>query len=188
MRKHAAEEARYTHAFNRTDDWSKFMSRMRHQFEQLLGSKPTCLPDMDRSSANPTIPSRFSILCVIEFLGEGQRTYGILPGQMQRQGYYASVQAPWLVCSKSRSTMTLCCSLPKQLVLAASDLMLAPVDNSRRTKIGSGRLSGSARHPEACPPATLPRMLRSAAAFGTRSRRCRQFAAEDRLPSLSTRS
>ena len=32
--------------FNRTDDWSKFMSRMRHQFEQLLGSKPTCLPDM----------------------------------------------------------------------------------------------------------------------------------------------
>jgi hypothetical protein len=26
----------------------------------------------------------------------------VLPGQMQRQGYYASIQGPWLVCSKSK--------------------------------------------------------------------------------------
>ena len=31
---------------NRTDDWSEFMSRMRHQFEELLELKPTCLQDM----------------------------------------------------------------------------------------------------------------------------------------------
>ena len=39
----------------------------------------------------------------------------LLPGQMQRQGYYASVQGPWLVSQGAKSSMTLCCSLPKQL-------------------------------------------------------------------------
>ena len=31
---------------NSTDQWSEFMSRMRHQFEELLESKPACLQDM----------------------------------------------------------------------------------------------------------------------------------------------
>jgi hypothetical protein len=31
---------------NTTDQWSEFMLRMRHQLEELLDSKPTCLQDM----------------------------------------------------------------------------------------------------------------------------------------------
>ena len=31
---------------NRTDQWSEFMSRMRHQFEELLESEPACLQDI----------------------------------------------------------------------------------------------------------------------------------------------
>jgi hypothetical protein len=59
----------------------------------------------------------------------------VLPGQMQSQGYYASVQGPWLVCSKSKKQHdTLLFAAQAAQVLAASNLMLAPVDNSRRTE------------------------------------------------------
>jgi hypothetical protein len=54
---------------------------------------------------------------------------------MQSQGYYASVQGPWLVCSKSKKQHdTLLFAAQAAQVLAASNLMLAPVDNSRRTE------------------------------------------------------
>ena len=31
---------------NRTDDWSDFMRRMRHEFEGLVGSKPADVQDV----------------------------------------------------------------------------------------------------------------------------------------------
>ena len=88
--------------FNRTDDWSKFMSRMRHQFEQLLGSKPTCLPDMVQELRKHDNSITFLDIVRDRVPGVKDTDLRVLPGQMQSQGYYASVQGPWLVCSKSK--------------------------------------------------------------------------------------
>ena len=123
--------------FNRTDDWSKFMSRMRHQFEQLLGSKPTCLQDMVQELRKHDDSITFLDIVRDSVPGVKDTDLRVLPGQMQRQGYYASVQGPWLVCSKSKKQHdTLLFAAQAAQVLAASNMMLAPVDNSRRTESG----------------------------------------------------
>ena len=121
--------------FNRTDDWSKFMTRMRHQFEQLLGSKPTCLQDIFDELRKHDDSITFLEIVRDSVRGVKDSDLRLLPGQMQRQGYYASVQGPWLVCSKSKKQHdTLLFAAQAAQVLAASNLMLAPVDNSRRTE------------------------------------------------------
>jgi hypothetical protein len=121
--------------FNRTDDWSKFMLRMRHQFEQLLGSKPTCLQDMVQELRKHNDSITFLDIVRDSIPGVKDTDVRVLPGQMQRQGYYASVQGPWLVCSKSKKQHdTMLFAAQAAQVLAASNMMLAPVDNSRRTQ------------------------------------------------------
>jgi hypothetical protein len=121
--------------FNRTDDWSKFMSRMRHQFEELLGSKPTCLQDMVQELRKHNDSITFLDIVRDSIPGVKDTDVRVLPGQMQRQGYYASVQGPWLVCSKSKKQHdTMLFAAQAAQVLAASNMMLARVDNSRRTQ------------------------------------------------------
>jgi len=121
--------------FNRTDDWSKFTLRMRHQFEQLLGSKPTCLQDMVQELRKHNDSITFLDIVRDSIPGVKDTDVRVLPGQMQRQGYYASVQGPWLVCSKSKKQHdTMLFAAQAAQVLAASNMMLAPVDNSRRTQ------------------------------------------------------
>ena len=121
--------------FNRTDDWSKFMTRMRHQFEQLLGSKPRCLQDIFDELRKHDDSITFLEIVRDSVRGVKDSDLRLLPGQMQRQGYYASVQGPWLVCSKSKKQHdTLLFAAQAAQVLAASNMMLAPVDNSRSTE------------------------------------------------------
>ena len=70
--------------FNRTDDWSKFMSRMRHQFEQLLGSKPTCLPDMVQELRKHDDFITFLDIVRDRVPGVKDTDLRVLPGQMQK--------------------------------------------------------------------------------------------------------
>ena len=67
---------------------------------------------------------------------------------MQREGHYASIQGPWLVCSKSKKQHdTMLFAAQAAQVLAASNMMLAFVPGSRYTESifaaerGSGRRS-----------------------------------------------
>jgi hypothetical protein len=48
-----------------------------------------------------TNPSRFWTLVRDSVAEVNDTDVQALPGQMQRHGYYASIQGPWLVCSKS---------------------------------------------------------------------------------------
>ena len=113
--------------FNRADDWSKFMSRMRHQFEQLLGSKPTCLPDMVQELRKHDDSITFLDIVRDSVPGLKDTDLRVLPGQMQRQGYYASVHGPWLVCSKSKKQHdTLLFAAQAAQVLAEADMMVVP--------------------------------------------------------------
>jgi hypothetical protein len=100
---------------NRTDEWSEFMSRMRHQFEHLVESKPTCLEDMLKELREHDDSITFLDIVRDGVPGVNDTDLQVLPRQMQGQGYYASIQGPWLVCSKTKKHMTLCCSMPKQL-------------------------------------------------------------------------
>jgi hypothetical protein len=123
--------------FNRTDDWSKFMTRMRHQFEQLLGSKPRCLQDIFDELRKHDDSITFLEIVRDSVRGVKDSDLRLLPGQMQRQGYYASVQGPWLVCSKSKKQHdTLLFAAQAAQVLAASNMMLAPVGKSGRMESG----------------------------------------------------
>src|SRR3954469_6737277 len=87
---------------NKAENWSEFMSRMRHQFEELLESKPTCLQDMvqelrEREDSMTFLDIvRDSVSAVKGTYRQGRRR------QMQREGHYATIQGPWLVCTKSK--------------------------------------------------------------------------------------
>jgi len=59
----------------------------------------------------------------------------VLPTQMQRLGYYASIQGPWLVCSKSKKQHdTMLFAAQAAQVLAAANMMLASVPSTGRTE------------------------------------------------------
>ena len=53
---------------NRTDDWSDFMRRMRHEFEELIKSKPTCVQDVVQELRKREESITFWTLCVIALL------------------------------------------------------------------------------------------------------------------------
>ena len=120
---------------NRTDHWSEFMSRMRHQFEELLESKPTCLQDMLQE-----LREHQDSITFLDIVRDSVPTVKdidltILPTQMQRLGYYASIQGPWLVCSKSKKQHdTMLFAAQAAQVLAAANMMLASVPTTGRTE------------------------------------------------------
>ena len=59
----------------------------------------------------------------------------VLPRQMQGLGYYASIQGPWLVCSKTKKQHdTMLFAAQAAQVLAAANLMLASVPSTERTE------------------------------------------------------
>jgi len=87
---------------NKTENWSEFMWRMRHDFEGLDESKPACVQDVVQELRKHDD----SITC-LDALRDGvaavkDTDVQVLPRQMQHHGYHASVQGPWLVCSKSQ--------------------------------------------------------------------------------------
>ena len=76
---------------NRTDDWPEFMSRMRHQFEQLLELKPTCLKDMLQELREHQDSITFLDIVRDSVPAVKDIDLTVLPTQMQGLGYYASI-------------------------------------------------------------------------------------------------
>ena len=110
---------------NRTEDWSEFMRRMRHEFEELVGSKPACVQDVVQELRKHDD----SITC-LDALRDGvaavkDTDVQVLPRQMQHHGYHASVQGPWLVCSKSKKQHdTMLFAAQAAQVLAEANMMV----------------------------------------------------------------
>jgi hypothetical protein len=120
---------------NRTDEWSDFMSRMRQQFERLLESKPTCLRDIIQDLREHA--DAITFLDIVRDVVPAMKDTDLLtlPTQMQGHGYYASIQGPWLVCSRSKKQHdTMLFAAQAAQVLAASNMMLASVPSGRRTE------------------------------------------------------
>ena len=80
-----------------------------------LESKPTCLKDMLQELREHQDSITFLDIVRDSVPAVKDIDLTVLPTQMQRLGYYASIQGNrGSVCSKSKNSMTLCCSLPKQ--------------------------------------------------------------------------
>jgi hypothetical protein len=112
-------------ALNRTDDWSEFMRRMRHEFEELIKSKPTCVQDVVQELRKREESITF-LDALRDSVAEVKDTdVQVLPRQMQHHGYHASVQGPWLVCSKSKKQHdTMLFAAQAAQVLAEANLMV----------------------------------------------------------------
>jgi len=93
------------------DEWPAFLSRMRQQFEQLIESKPTCLDDIVQALGKQNESITFLDVMRDRLAGVKDADLHDLAPQMQRHGYYASVQGPWL-CSKRKNNMILCSLRP----------------------------------------------------------------------------
>ena len=120
---------------NRTDQWSEFMSRMRHQFEELLESKPTCLQDIVQQLREHEDSVTFLDIVRDSVPAVKEIDLQVLPRQMQGLGYYASIQGPWLVCSKTKKQHdTMLFAAQAAQVLAAANMMLASVPSTGRTE------------------------------------------------------
>jgi len=70
-----------------------------------------------------------------ELVTKSVRKWNDLAPQMQRHGYYASVQGPWLVCSKSKKQHdTMLFAAQAAQVLAEANMMLIPLPNAQHTE------------------------------------------------------
>jgi hypothetical protein len=116
-----------------TDDWSEFMSRMRNEFEKLIESKPACVQDIVRE-----LRKHDDSITFLDAIGDSTPEVKdvdpqALPAQMQRHGYYASLQGPWLVCSKSKKQHdTMLFAAQAAQVLAEANMTLVPLRALRR--------------------------------------------------------
>ena len=112
---------------NRTDNWTEFMRRMRHEFEELIKSKPTCVQDVVQELRKREESITF-LDALRDSVAEVKDTdVQVLPRQMQHHGYHASIQGPWLVCSKSKKQHdTMLFAAQGAQVLAEANMMVAP--------------------------------------------------------------
>ena len=112
---------------NRTDNWSEFMGRMRQDFEELVASKPACVQDVVQELRKHDDSITF-VNALRDCLAEVKDTdVQVLPRQMQHHGYYASIQGPWLVCSKSKKQHdTMLFAAQAAQVLAEANMMVVP--------------------------------------------------------------
>ena len=112
---------------NRTDNWSEFMRRMRQEFEELVESKPTCIQDVVQGLLKHDNSITFLSALRDGVAGVKNTDVQVLPRQMQRHGYHASIQGPWLVCSKSKKHHdTMLFAAQAAQVLAEADMMVVP--------------------------------------------------------------
>ena len=119
---------------NKTDDWSEFMARMRHQFDALIESQPTSLQDIIQELRKHEESITF-LDAMHEKIEVKHIDLQILPSQMQRHGYYASLQGPWLVCSTSkRQHDSMLFAAQAAQVLADANMAVVPVRTARRTE------------------------------------------------------
>ena len=111
-----------------TRDWSDFVSRMVHEFENLIESSPACVEDIVQKlckhddSITPVDALRDCLPKVREF------DLNALPGQMQRRHYYASIEGQWLICSKSKTQHdAMLFAAQASQVLEKANMMLVPI-------------------------------------------------------------
>jgi hypothetical protein len=120
---------------NGADERPAFLSRMRQQFEQLMESKPTCLDDIVQELGKQNESITFLDVMRDRLAGVKDADLHDLAPQMQRHGYYASVQGPWLVCSKSKKQHdTMLFAAQAAQVLAEANMMLIPLPNAQHTE------------------------------------------------------
>ena len=120
---------------NRTDDWSDFMRRMRHEFEGLVASKPADVQDVVQALRKHDDSITF-LDALRDSVAEVKDTdVQVLPRQMQHRGYHASIQGPWLVCAKSKKQHdTMLFAAQAAQVLAEADMMVIPLRTDERTE------------------------------------------------------
>jgi hypothetical protein len=112
---------------NRTDDWSEFMGRMGHGFEELIKSKPTCVQDVVQELRKHDESVTFLDALRDSVAAVKDTDVQVLPRQMQHHGYHASIQGPWLVCSKSKKQHdTMLFAAQAAQVLAEANMMVVP--------------------------------------------------------------
>jgi hypothetical protein len=115
----------------RSHDWHEFMLRMAHQFEQLLGSRPSCLEDIVQELRKQD--ESITFLEPLRRLAanlQGTET-DVLSTTMQHHGYYASVQGSWLVCSKNKKQHDAMLFAAQAFqVLAEANMTLVPTRRS----------------------------------------------------------
>ena len=112
---------------NRTDDWSDFMRRMRHEFEELVESKPACVQDVLQELRKHDDSLTFLDALRDSVAAVKDTDVQVLPRQMQHHGYHASIQGPWLVCSKSKKQHdTMLFAAQAAQVLAEANMMVVP--------------------------------------------------------------
>jgi hypothetical protein len=100
---------------NSTDQWSEFMSRMRHQFEELLESKPACLQDMVQELREHE--DSITFLDIVRDnvpTVEGHRSDNPPDPDASVSATMPRFKDRGSSARKPNSSMTLCCSLPKQ--------------------------------------------------------------------------
>ena len=112
---------------NRTDNWSEFTRRMRHEFEELIKSKPTCVQDVVQELRKHDESITFLDVMRDSVAEVKDTDVQVLPRQMQHHGYHASIQGPWLVCSKSKKQHdTMLFAAQAAQVLAEANMMVVP--------------------------------------------------------------
>jgi hypothetical protein len=120
---------------NKAADWSEFTSRMRHQFEALIKSQPRSLREIVQELRQHDESITFLDGMRDNLPEVKDMDLQILPAQMQRHGYYASLQGPWLVCSKSkRQHDSMLFAAQAAQVLAEANMAVVPLRTSRRTE------------------------------------------------------
>jgi hypothetical protein len=107
--------------------WSQFVSRMVHEFEELVESNPACVEDVVQvlCKHDESITALDALRdCVPEVRNAKVQT---LPIAMQHRGYYASIQGPWLVCAKGKKEHdAMLFAAQASQVLADANMMLVP--------------------------------------------------------------
>jgi hypothetical protein len=113
---------------NGTECWSDVMSRMVRQFERLVEAKPTCVEDILRE-----LKKRDESVTFFDGLRDlvpEMRNVNpeMLLASMQGHGYYASLQGPWLVCSKVKKRHdTILYAAQASQALAKANMMLVSI-------------------------------------------------------------
>jgi hypothetical protein len=115
---------------DRPHGWSKFVSRMVHEFEELIESNPACVEDIVQVLCKHEESITFLDAlrdCVPEVR---EAEVQVLPRQMQHRGYYSSIQGPWLVCSKTKKEHdAMLFAAQASQVLADANMMLVPASS-----------------------------------------------------------
>jgi hypothetical protein len=100
---------------------------MRHGFEELIKSKPTCVQDVVRELRKHDESVTFLDALRDSVAAVKDTDVQVLPRQMQHHGYHASIQGPWLVCSKSKKQHdTMLFAAQAAQVLAEANMMVVP--------------------------------------------------------------